>query len=144
MEYQLTYLSSEDAYRELYLNTYCDQSKPIISFDGITVKFFPERFEHAFFESVNRQLGDKAQFSNQRAERILWIKETLEDPTADLRIGWDKKSKSYDKSYRVAIVKNDYVVIIWIKNELFATFITAYVADNSINKILTSPKWERK
>ena len=54
MEYQLTYLSSEDAYRELYLNTYCDQSKPIISFDGITVKFFPERFEHAFFESVNR------------------------------------------------------------------------------------------
>jgi hypothetical protein len=44
---------------------------------------------------------------------------------------------------RVAIVKNDYVVIIWLKNSKEAKFITAYVADNSIEKIRKSPKWER-
>ena len=141
MAYQLTHLPDEAAYRQLYLQTYCNAANHIITFDGIEVKFFPDRFDHAFFESVNRQLADKAQFSTVRAERILWIKETLEDPTADLRVGWDKKYKTYDKSFRVAVVKHNYVVIIWIKNGTYAKFITAYEADNSIGKILGSPVW---
>lgn len=142
MTYQLTHLPDQDAYRDLYLQTYCNPKSSILTFDGIQVKFFPDRFDHAFFESVNRQSADKAKFSTIRAERILWIKDTLEDPTADIRVGWDKKYKSFDKSYRVAVVKHDYVVIIWIKDASNAKFITAYVADNSIGKILGSPVWE--
>lgn len=141
MAYQLTFLPDEAAYRQFYLQTYCNPLSPIITFDGIQVKFFPDQFDHAFFESVNRQLADKAQFSTVRAERILWIKDTLEYPTADLRVGWDKKYKSYDKSYRVAVVKHNYVVIIWIKDATNAKFITAYEADKSIDKILGSPVW---
>ncbi len=142
MAYQLTQLPTEDAYRQLYLQTYCYAASPIITFDKIEVRFFAERFEHAFYESKNRQIADKALFSTIRAERILWIKDTLEDPSAVLRVGWDKKLKKYDKSYRVAVVKNDYVVIIWIKDRTTAKFITAYVADNSIGKILGSPEWK--
>lgn len=142
MAYKLTYLQDEAAYRQLYLQTYCNARNPLITFDGMIVKFFPDRFDHAFFESINRQLADKAQFSTVRAERILWIKETLQDPTATLHVGWDKKNKSYDKSFRVAVVKNDYVVVIWIRDETNAKFITAYVANNSIGKILKSPIWK--
>lgn len=127
--------------RQLFLQTYCNPLSPIITFDGIEVKFFPDQFDHAFFESVNRKLADKTQFSLVRAERILWIKDTLEDPTADLRVGWDKKYKIYDKSYRVAVVKYNYVVIIWIKDVKNGKFITAYEADKSIGKILGSPVW---
>jgi hypothetical protein len=143
MAYQLTHLPDEASYRQLYLQTYCDPTNPVVTFDGIEVRFFPDRFDHAFFESVNRQLADKAQFSRIRAERILWIRDTLQDPTADLRVGWDKKYKTYDKSFRVAVVKYNYVVIIWVKNKIYAKFITAYEADNSIGKILGSPTWPR-
>ena len=141
MAYNLTKLISESDYKQLYLTYYCDPNKPIKTFDGITVKFFPDKFEHAFYESNDRQLGDKGKFSLIRAERILWIKDTLEDPSADLRVGWDKKFKTYDKSRRVAVVKNNYVVVIWVRNNSEAKFVTAYEADNSINKILASPKW---
>jgi len=115
MAYNITNLPDEAAYEKLYLDTYCKSATPIITNDGIQVKFFPERFKHAFYESADRKAADKSQFSSERAERILWIKETLQDPTADLRVGWDKKYKRYDKSYRVAVVKNDYVVIIMDK-----------------------------
>jgi len=142
MAYELTHLPSEAAYRHLYIETYCNPLNPIITFDNISVKFFEDRFDHAFYESNSRLLADKSNFSNVRAERILWIKDTLEDPTADLRVGWDKKFKSYDNSFRVAVVKHNYVVIIWVKNASYAKFITAYVADNSIGKILASPEWK--
>lgn len=141
MSYQLTYLQTEQEYRNLFQQTYCNPTNPIKTFDGIQVMFFPEHFEHAFFESSNRKKADKSKFSIVRAERILWIKDTLEDPTAELRVGWNKTLKKYDRSRRVAIIKNNYVVIVWIKNATVAKFITAYVADNSIGKILKSPVW---
>ncbi len=72
----------------------------------------------------------------------MWIKEALEDKTADLRIGWDKKYKRYDQNSRLAIVVNDYVVIVWLRNKEEGKFVTAYQADNSIGKILTSPRWK--
>jgi hypothetical protein len=140
MAYNLTLLSNEAAYRTLYIQIYCNNTSPIITFDGIQVRFFPDGFDHAFFESTDRKNPSKNLFSKDRSERITWIKETLEDSTADIRVGWDSKTKSYDNSRRVTIVKGNYVVIIWIKNATMAKFITAYVADNSIGKILASPK----
>ncbi|WP_143394875.1 hypothetical protein [Flavobacterium sp. 11] len=141
MAYIITTLPDEQAYRQLFLNTYCNIASPVFTNDGLRVSFSPNNFNHSFFESSNRRNPTKDVFSIVRAERILWIKETLEDPTSDLRIGWDNKTKSYDNSRRVAIVKNDYVVIISIINPTKAIFISAYVADNSIGKILMSPVW---
>jgi len=75
-----------------------------------------------------------------------WIKATLKNPRAKLFQGWDKSKKRYDPSARVAIVFNNYVVIIIIrknkKNRCHADFLTAYVAENSIHKILKSPEWK--
>lgn len=128
-------------YRRHFENIYCKGN--IITFDGIKVYFRKDDFDHCFYESINFK-DDK--FSKERSERINWIKETLEDPNADLRCGWDKKKKKIDCSRRVAIVNNDYVVIISISKRrngtLKAQFITAYVADKSINKILRMPKWK--
>lgn len=141
MAYNLTHLPNEAAYKALYLQTYCNPVSPIVTFDNITVQFYADGFDHAFFESTNRKTANKNQFSQQRSERISWIKEALEDATSDRRMGYDSKTKSYDNSRRVTIVKGDYVVVIWIKNATTAKFITAYVADNSIGKILASPVW---
>ena len=131
---------TEEELRKLWDITYCIE--PIKTFDNVSVKFYPDMFNHAFYESVNRKRKDKSALSYARLEKMLWIKDTLQDPDAELVQGYDSKTKSHSSSSRVAIVKNDYVVIIWLKNSKEARFITAYVADNSIEKIRKSPKWE--
>lgn len=72
-----------------------------------------------------------------------WIKAALEDSNAELYVGWDKKKKKHDKNNRVALVVNDYVVVIRIGNNKKAQFVTAYVADSlsTLAKIKGSPKW---
>jgi len=141
MPYKKLRGKSVDEYRSLFDETYC--MAPITTFDGIEVKFYPNMFEHAFYESYDNMKKDKSLFSYNRAEKIMWIKETLEDPTAILKQGYLKKTKSYTDSRRVAIVKNDYVVIIRFYDISFkkAKFITAFEAYNSINEILGSPDW---
>ena len=112
------------------------------TFDGFAVRFRKGRFNHCFFESSNRN-GVKDKFSKKRAERIDWIKAALEDPNAELYMGWDKKKKRDDKRHRVALVVNDYVVVIRLHNNKKAQFVTAYVADSlsTLNKIKRNPKW---
>jgi len=85
----------------------------------------------------------KDAFSSERAQRIDWIKYALEDPNAELYVGWDKKKKKHDPSHRVALVVNDYIVVIRIRNNKTAQFVTAYVADtpSTLAKIKGSPKW---
>ena len=51
----------------------------------------------------------------------------------------NQKKLSHNK--RISVVKGDYVVVIQIYSEADARFITAYVADNSIEKIRNNPKW---
>ena len=86
----------------------------------------------------------KAYITHTQLDRIHWIKDVLSDPSDELYVGFDKVKKSYDNSSRVAVVKGDYAVIIRLINNKNARFITAYVADNSIEKIKKSPKWEIK
>ncbi len=130
-------------YRIHYENIYC--SGPIKTFDGIEVRFRKRDFDHAFFESSNRD-GTKNLFSTLRAERIDWISRVLQDSNAELFIGWNNKRKQLDISRRVAIVKYNYVVIIRLKSNYKANFVTAFVADSdsSINKIRRNPKWRNK
>jgi hypothetical protein len=140
---------SEEELKELWREEYCDAE--IFTFDGIRVKFYMDNFEHAFYESSKRNYikkeasyGYKDCLSAIRVEKMLWIKDTLMDPDADLFVGYDKETGTYTKSRRVAVVKNNYVVIIRLNNNGTAKFITAYVADNSIEKIRKSPMWRNK
>lgn len=127
-----------DEYRAFFEATYC--IVPVSTFDGIQVRFRKRNFNHCFFESV---YDKDDEFSFIRAERLLWIKAALEDPNSQRYVGWDSKSKRYDKRRRVTLVKGNYVVVIALKKALRADFITAYVADNgyTLAKIKSSPKW---
>lgn len=139
----LIYYGSIKEYKYYFEEKYC--KKPIITFDSIPVYFRKSIFDHCFFES-NKIKDDT--FSRKRAERIDWIKETLENPKSDLRYGWNNKKKMIDYKRRVAIVNGNYVVIITLSQNrhgnLKGNFLTAFVADNSINKILNTPKWRKK
>jgi len=139
---KLVTYTTEQEYKTHFERVYCQGV--IYTFDSIRVRFKKSDFKHCMYESSNRN-GTKDIFSKLRSERIDWIKATLENPNADLYEGWDKKNKRYDASRRVAIVYQDYAVVIKIstKNHNQATFVTAYVADNSISKIRKSPKWKK-
>ena len=129
-----------DEYRVHYERVYCRQ--PITTFDGIAVRFRKSRFNNCFYESTRRNQG-KDTFCTQRAERINWIKAALQDPNAELYVGWNGKKKRYDQSHRVALVIGDYIVVIRLSGKQNAQFVTAYVADSpsTIAKIKRSPKW---
>lgn len=132
---------TEAELRQMWSDTYC--GKPIITFDGIAVKFFSNMFDHCFYESANRKTKDKSILSYNRLEKIYWIKDALEDPDSIRKIGWDSKTKSYDGSRRVTLVKGNYIVVIAIHDEKKARFITAYEIqeDRNLDKILGSPDW---
>ena len=130
-------------YREHYENVYC--RKPILTFDGISVWFRKQQFNHVFFKSTQRD-DNKDTFSNIRAQRIDWIKATLQNPDAELYCGWDKYKKKCDPTSRVNIAYGDYVVIIQFTKRQNGTmkckFKTAYLADESIGKIKKMPRWK--
>ncbi len=135
---------TEDELRLIWSKEYCE--KPIITFDGIAVHFFSRMFDHCFYESDNRRAKDKNILSYNRLEKIYWIKNALTDPDSKLKIGWDSKSKSYNHSKRVAIVKDNYIVVILIYRQNSARFITAFEVNDEENlkKILKGPDWPQK
>lgn len=133
-------------YQQHYEKFYCREN--IFTFDKVRVHFKKSKFGHAFYESTGRD-GNKDLFSRKRAERIDWIKATIENPEAELFMGWNKRNKIYDRDRRVSIVYESFVVVIEIyKRDTYckpisANFITAYVAeDRTMRKIKDSPKWD--
>jgi hypothetical protein len=133
--------NNADECRAYFERIYC--RGPIMTFDGIAVRFRKSVFDHCFFESSNRD-GVKDSFSGPRSERIDWIKEALEDATADLYQGWDKQRKRYDSGRRVCVVEANYVVVIALKSGASADFRTAFVADSgrTLGMIQRSPRWQ--
>ncbi len=71
-------LPDEAGYRAHFEAEYC--CAPIVTFDGIAVRFFPEMFDHAFYRDSSPTAKDKANFDRQRAQRMTWIRNVLEDP----------------------------------------------------------------
>ncbi len=137
---------TEAYFRDLWREEY--SSKEIYTFDNIQVHFYDNQFDHAFFESSTRNVnkggeGHKDTLSEQRCSRIMWIRDALSDPTAKLLKGYNNKKKKNDKSRRVCVVCNDYVVVINIYKDGHARFITAFQADNSINKIVSGEPWDK-
>jgi len=138
-------LANEAAYRVHFETTYCQG--PIRTFDGIEVRFRKSDFDHCCFESSRRN-GVKNKFSPKRAARLDWIKAALEDPSSERYQGWDKNRKRHDPNRRVTLVMGNYVVVIAIKGQNQADFVTAYVADtagrpgraSTVDKIRRSPR----
>jgi len=110
----------------------------------LIVRFRKDRFDHCFYESTQRN-RIKDRFSPKRAERIDWIKAALQDESADLYVGWDRKKKRYSTFHRVVVIVNNYVVVIRLLKNKKAEFVTAYVADSTstIEKIRRSPLWNK-
>ncbi len=131
--------STENEYRAHFNRVYC--KGPIKTFDSIDVFFKRSDFDHAFYESSKRNKV-KDQFSHPRAQRIDWIMATLQNPMAELYCGWDNKKKKSCPKRRVAVVYEEYVVVIRLINMRRGQFVTAYLADNSIQKIRRNPTWE--
>lgn len=136
-----SFLMTEAELRQLWSDTYCNS--PITTFDGIKVKFYSNMFDHAFFENYNRIEKDKSILSLNRCEKMFWIKDTLEDSSAILKQGWISKTKTYDNNRRVALVKENYVVIILIYAVKKARFISAYEIndDDNLKLFLGGPDW---
>lgn len=135
-------LVDEAAYRQHFHANYCTGA--IMTYDGIPVYFDRWKFNHAFFESV---VTKDDTFSLIRAERMDWIRPTLQDVGADRFQGWNKKTKTYEPHRRVEVVHEDFVVVLQISRKLNgglkAKFVTCYQADNSIGMIRQSPNWDR-
>ena len=133
-------LGDEAAYRARFEVIYC--AGAVTTFDGIRVRFQKRDFDHCFFESSQRN-RIKDTFSQLRAERLEWIAVALQDAAADRFQGWDRDTKTYDKTRRVTLVCGNYVVVIALTGATSARFLTAYVADtqNTLAKLKTSPKW---
>jgi hypothetical protein len=129
---------SEQKYRQHFEDVYCKQ--PLLTFDGISVRFRKSNFDHAFFESKNAKDDT---FSMIRAERMDWIKAALEDPNSDRFVGWNNRLKCYDNTRRVTIVLKNYVIIIGITKKGAGFFITAFVADSdrTLSLIRKGPRW---
>ncbi len=143
-------LSGEAQYRAHFETTYC--AGPVFTFDGVEVRFRRSDFDHCCFESSRRDRS-KDRFSRSRAERLDWIGAALRDPNAELFIGWDRNRKRYDPNRRVAVVMQNYVVVIAITGPNRADFVTAYLAEtqsqkparpSTLDRIRSSPKWPRK
>ena len=135
---------TEKDLRRIWTEEYC--RKFIITHDGIRVHFYDSNFDHAFFESSVRNGSSnkpksKDIFSPVRAARMMWIKDVLADKEAKMYVGYDSKTKCYTRTKRVSVVKGDYVVVIQLYKEGHARFITAFVANNSIDKIICGPEW---
>lgn len=134
----LVQYGTEREYRAHFEQVYCQG--PMQTFDGIMVRFRKQQFDHCFFESV---VTKDDTFSQRRAERIDWIKAALEDPNAELRVGWDNSRKRPANDRRVAIVVQSYVVIIRVYRKQRADFVTAFVAGRrTIQQIRTNPRWK--
>lgn len=138
-----SYKMTEEELRQLWSDTYCNKESLILTFDGVLVKFYDSMFDHAFYESDNWKKKDKSILSYNRCEKMLWIKDALEDPDTIIKHGWDKKTKSYSDDSRVTIVKQDYLVVIRFIKTNVAKFITAYqnLDDDNLKLVKESPDW---
>ena len=138
-------LADEAAYRAHFEREYCLGT--IFTHDGIRVYFNKNKFDHAFFEKDFARGTKSHNLSIVRAERMDWIKTTLENPDSDCFQGWNKTTRSYEETRRVQVVYESFVVVIQVSlkqdGSLKANFITCYQADNSITKIRQSPNWDK-
>ena len=68
-------------------------SKEIITCHNIVVKFYARHFDHAFLVEVIEEVIRKMYLTPNRAQRILWIKQVLQDNNIPIYQGHNSKTK---------------------------------------------------
>ncbi|MCY4006119.1 MAG: hypothetical protein OXE84_04725 [Rhodobacteraceae bacterium] len=135
-------LADETQYRQYFLNNFVHDN--VTTHHGIRVHFKTNDFDHAFYESSQRDRV-KDRFSQDRSQRMKWINFTLSDSNADWFQGWIKLRRCYDVTRSVAVAYGDFVVVTEFRanrdGEWVAKSVICYVADNRITKIRQSPPW---
>lgn len=139
----LVHYPSVDEYRAHFERVYC--RGPVVTFDGIPVRFRKPDFNHCMQKTARGRSGEKVGWAADRLERIDWIKATLEHPQAELYFGWDNKKRAMTRDRRVAVVFGGYVVVIATlprHGGLEGRFVTAYSMDaNGLAKVRGMQRW---
>lgn len=101
--------------------TRAGRSGVLTAHDGVEVKFFADRYHHAFHTSQNRarQTYAKDKVARDRIERIRWIKPIIEGRAADIEC-WEVPLKVPEEGIRCFPGKRAYVVwqlgyIVWLE-----------------------------
>jgi hypothetical protein len=120
--------AQEKGYRDHFERDYVNVAGGIKTFDGIMVQFFPEMFDHAFFESSDRRNPTKDVFCTERAKRIDWIRFALESESAEI---FETIHESGNMR-RLTLMAGNYLVVIQLDHRVAkrARFITAYIHDH--------------
>lgn len=147
MDRPMSVPTTEDEYRTYFYENYCRRPIRMPLNDGTTIPVFfkPDDFDHAFFESSQRD-GVKDSFSQARSGHMDAIARILQDAGATRLQGWDKARGRHDPGRCVTVVLDDeFVIIIRLRltqqATLKANFVTCFVADNSFAKIAKAPAW---
>lgn len=138
-------LPDEASYRA-HFEKHLVRGGPIMTHDGIAVRFHQSNFDHAFFRESRRGSGVKDTFDIPRAERMEWIRAALTDPNAEMyrRQMPDRRRPSRRTTRRVVVVPSaPYAVIIQVnRNAATANFVTSYVPGKpALSKMRSNPVW---
>jgi len=132
-------LRSEEEYREHYVRTLV-RGPAVVTRDGALVRFFEERFEHAFFKKSDRWRDSKDIFAVSRAQRMDWIRALLMSETAEMF----REPCGLGQSNRLALDRsNRYLVVTVTVRPREERFVTAYdeVSEDKVRKIAPLPRW---
>ena len=138
-------LASEAEYRAHFVANFTRAPLTFQTSQGqAPIYFAAHQFDHAFFESTYRD-GAKDAFSPARAKRMDDIGVVLADRNVPRHAGWDARLRSHSHTRCVSIALDEFVVVVRLgltrTGYLKGNFVTCYVADNSIGKILAAPEW---
>ena len=136
----MLHLPDEDAYRQRFLEEYCALS-PLLMHDHMRVAFYPECFDHAFFQDTER--GGRPitpVLSRERAERLLWIARCLSDSALP---NYRRAMGEREVRRLILVPEESYVVVLRAVKGMTSKFLTAYVVGSAttVAKIRGNPPW---
>lgn len=135
-------LGSEEEYRNHYIQTLV-KGPPVITPDGAEVRFFPERFVHAFYRKSDHWKDTKDAFAHSRAQCMDWIRTMLCSRHAEMF----REPCGLGQYNRLVLDRhNRYLVVTVTIREGEERFVTAYdeVSEDKMRKILALPRWAKK
>lgn len=110
----------ERLYHDAFI-THSGRTGEILTHDGVTVRFFADRYHHAFHSSHDRARHTyaKDKVARDRLERLTWIRPVLEGKVAGIEC-WEVPLKVPEEGFRCFPGKRLYVCweqgyLIWLE-----------------------------
>jgi len=136
----LLHLPDEAAFRAHFEAEYVC-GLPVVTYDGIRIRFYANQFDHAFYTSSTPKSG-KDTFNLDRAQRMDWIRVVATDPGMEVY----RRVMPGGKVRRIMLEpRKQYVVVCEIlsSDPTQAVFITAYsvTSKSALAKMRSNPRW---